>query len=105
MSDGFVEQDTRPAGAEYDRHFTCRRRHGVKLHNGLTGSFVSKMLGGLIVLEEIERDASAATSISTLRDAIFLASENPHAQSSHRLAIETEDAVAVGYEHLAKAIR
>jgi hypothetical protein len=39
VSDGFVQQDAGPAGAEHDRHLAGRGWDRVELHDGLADGF------------------------------------------------------------------
>src|SRR5580658_4208978 len=102
MPHGFVQQNARPTGAQHHSHLAGGGRHGVQLHDGLASRFTCEFLGRMPVLEKIERHATAATSVTSLRTAVSVASQHSDVQSGHRLPIEAEDTVAVSYQHLAK---
>ena len=60
MTDGFVQQDSRPARAEHHFHFASRSLASVELQNRLPRRFIGEMLRRFFGQEELERDASAA---------------------------------------------
>ncbi len=62
MADGLVQQNAGPAGAEHDFHLACRSSDGAELQDGGACGLAGVVLGRLVALEEVERDASAAAA-------------------------------------------
>src|SRR6202789_2196335 len=62
VTDGFVQQHARPAGAEDDLHLTGRSSDGAKLQDGGARGFACEVLGRFVAGEEVECDASAAAA-------------------------------------------
>ena len=104
MADGFMQQDPRPSRSQHDDRFARGRVHGRELHDRLTRGFFGEMLGRFLVQEEIQRHASAAAGITLLRNAVGLASQRRDAHARHRLAIETQAAVARRHQNFANAV-
>ena len=54
VADGFVQQNSRPAGAEHHGHFAGRGVHRVEHGDGFARGFGGEVFGSLLVEEESE---------------------------------------------------
>src|SRR6185295_12173692 len=87
VSNGFVQQDARPAGTQHHRHFASRRFAGTQLDDGLPRSFACEMLGSFFVAKEIQRYTAATARAAVLRRASVFPSESSNVDPRHRLPI------------------
>ena len=105
VADGFVQQDAGPAGPEHHGHFAGRRFDRAQLHDGLARGFA-----GRNVRASFRSGRNRARRVRRRRrsrccgGAAVFAREHEDAHARHRLAIETEHAVAGGDQHVAQAV-
>src|SRR6266478_5418989 len=64
MTDRLMQENARPAGAEYDLHGSGRRIDCPKLENSLPGAFASKLARIQVAGEDFQGTAAAAALVS-----------------------------------------
>src|SRR5262249_55155687 len=89
---------------ENNRKLAGRSVDSIQLHDRLPGGFRREVLRSLLIQEEFETDAATATGVTALGRRVSFTGQRPDVQTSHRLAIEVEDAVASCDHHLAQVV-
>ena len=98
MANRLVQQDTRPARTQHDRHGARRRGHGVQIDQRLAHRFAPMLERGIALQQLIESEAAAAAAIALLAPAVLFHDDrdvDAH-QGTH---IRRQHAVARGDQH------
>jgi hypothetical protein len=103
VADGFVKQDSGPAGAEDDFHVSSGRGDGVELQDRLARGFVSEVLGGLVALEEVELERAASAEVP-LGGLFAVFGDDEDIEAGEGLGIGGEGSVGGGDEDAAEFV-
>ncbi len=103
VADGFVEEDSGPAGAEDDFHVSGGGGDGVELEDGLTRGFVGVVLGGFVALEEVEFDAASSAG-GAFGGLFAVLGDDEDVEAGKGLGVGGEGAVGGGDEDAAEFV-
>src|SRR5579871_236339 len=104
MTNGLVQQDSGPPGAQDYSRFASGCRHGIQLNDCLARSLFGERFRRLFVKKMLKTDSPAAPSEAPLRNAVALSREHRDAQARERLPVVRQRPFAGGYQHMPEVI-
>src|SRR5215471_766658 len=103
MTNGFVQQHSRPSGTEDNFHLSCWGLASVELQDRLAGRFLGEKFGTLVTKEEVESDTASAATGSAGGIAVGFR-DAAHIHAGKRLGVFGESAVRGDYKNVAKFV-
>src|SRR6185312_1957023 len=99
MTNGLMQQNSRPPRSEHYFHLACRSLASVKLNNGLPRCVLGKIFRSLFAVKEVESHAAAATGLAA-GGIIAVLGDADHTEASHGLQVAGKSAVRTNYQDL-----